>query len=89
MGNMSKHLTLLMLAALGMPHITKAAIPAQNSKEDLYSESIYLHKSSAETPTSLESNARKEEEPAPMEASAENSDPQISVRDLSKKSSSN
>ncbi len=88
MEKVTKYIGLVMLAALGIQQAAVAAIPTQNKQDDLYSESIYIRKSSAETPGSLESNARKEEA-APMEASLPANDSEVSRNDSSKKSISN
>ena len=58
MKHLGKYLSLLSAVAVtGVCSITTNA-NANTSSDELYSETIYIQKSSAEVPTSLESNAR-------------------------------
>ena len=64
MGNLGKYL--ILLGAVGMAGIGSISEDAQanTSSDELYSETIYIQKSSAEVPTSLESNGRAGSEEA-------------------------
>ena len=79
--------SLVMLAILGLSNAAIASVEtSKTSHDDLYSESIYLKKSSAETPTSLESNAKRETNAdADLDAPVK----KVSARLPSKKSTSN
>jgi hypothetical protein len=58
MNKLGKNLRIVGVVAIATMCSTMSNARANTSSDDLYSETIYIQKSSAEVPTSLESNAR-------------------------------
>jgi hypothetical protein len=58
MKHLGKYLSILSAVAIAAVCTIAPKAVANTSSDELYSETIYIQKSSAEVPTSLESNAR-------------------------------
>ena len=81
MGHLGKYLSLLSVLSVAVLCTSANNANANTNSDELYSESVYIQKSAAEVPTSLESNARPNSEQAQMTAAADQAIESISDLD--------